>query len=1248
MALAEIDFAFDLVEIGCSGQTEVVPSRDKVFEKVHLPLKTLPFGVPPVLLPLEKEIEKCLTSSEVLPIHDFKWAQRFLPREKDPRSLFHTDVCPVQTSIQVERNPTTGKLLGYKEEFISDTGSTSRNSLSLNRPPGPQSQDVRGSSLNIPFWPGGLDEPELETLFNQKTENDINFDKDLLTVAPGLTTGITFKRETTDSGDAKSRQTGGITQDLGLLNITDLLLEDEFFDLGESDEEEEQVIEQKQTGAQENIELQGSEKLETLVKVGEKAESQETKVKTVSSQGPIEEWAFEVDINTPVGDFYKKIPDMAHKWSFELDVFQKQAILHLESHESVFVAAHTSAGKTVVAEYAIALSLKCMTRTIYTSPIKALSNQKYRDFKKTFGDVGLITGDVQLNQTAACLIMTTEILRSMLYNGSDVVRDLEWVIFDEVHYINDSERGVVWEEVLIMLPQHVNIILLSATVPNPLEFASWIGRTKRKKIYVISTTKRPVPLEHYLFTGSGGKTNSELFKIVDEKGNFLTIGYSKALETKQEKGNKSVTKGQKGGSFSQEKNIWLSLVDMLKKKEKLPVVAFVFSKKRINELVGNLNTLDLTTATEKSEIHIFFHKSISRLKGSDKELPQVTQMEDILKRGLGSHHSGILPILKEVVELLFQRGLVKILFATETFAMGVNMPAKTVVFDSIRKHDGTNFRNLVPGEYVQMAGRAGRRGLDTTGTVIILCKGDIPEMADLHKMMLGKPTKLESQFRLTYSMILNLLRVEKLRVEDMIKRSFSEYHNQKDISKHKQALDELQIKLKDMQNIECYMCAIDLEAYWEACRDYKSLKEHLQSVVITHPAALKALSPGRVVVVNTDYHRNALGVVLKFFLGLKNEKLFTCLVICDKNITENTKEKVDEDKGKINFSSDVQPMTNVGLFIPESPCWHDVVDLSGEQISVITTKTLKIEVDKIINDFKKRSQPRFKDDPPGKAISQTTQELLRLAEGNPKGLEEFDLNLRDIELVEQFRSLQFLRDKSDTYQCIHCPTFTEHFKQINRNMRLKEEYKRLKFLLSDESLILLPEYQQRIQVLKNVGYCDDNNTVQLKGRVACEISNHELMITELVFENALTELHPTEIAAILSCVVFEQKKCSEPKLIDTLEKGQERIKEIARNISRLQRAAGMQLAGEYEEEFHFGLMEVVFEWARGMPFSEITKLTDVQEGIIVRSIHRLHETLRDVRNAARIIGDPVLYRKIDEASAMIKRDIVFAASLYTQ
>lgn len=1252
---------FDLVETGVSGKGEVVPRVDRSKEKLQLPLKTVPFGLPPVLPGIEEEIEKFLTSVDDLPIHDIDRAQKYIPRNIEPLNLLHVDVTPVQTTIQVERNPTTGKLLGYKEEYLPDSGKSAQNSLSLQRAPDPSSvNNVRGSSINYPFWPGGQDEPEVEDLLKETQVAEINFESDLLSVAPGLAKGMTF-----DSVKQEVSKPTELAEQPKVMTLADIMtVGDDLEDLDLGEEEESEEMQEAKEESKEKVEIKRSESLERLVDTPtDTPTSNVPPGGGVRKEEPQEQWAINVDVNHPVEDFYKRIPDMAYKWPFEPDVFQKQAILRLENHDSVFVAAHTSAGKTVVAEYAIALSLKHMTRTIYTSPIKALSNQKYRDFKQTFIDVGLITGDVQINQTASCLIMTTEILRSMLYNGSDVIRDLEWVIFDEVHYINDAERGVVWEEVLIMLPQHVNIILLSATVPNTLEFAAWIGRTKKKKIYVISTTKRPVPLEHFLYTGNSNKTNNELFKIVDAKGSFLTTGYQKALDAKKERATKSSqsfgAKGVRGGRPNQDKNVWLSVIDMLKKQDKLPVVAFTFSKKKIDENVTNLQSLDLTTAKEKSEIHIFFHASIKRLKGSDQNLPQVLQMEDTLKRGIGVHHSGILPILKEVVELLFQRGLVKILFATETFAMGVNMPARTVVFDTIKKHDGTHFRDLLPGEYIQMAGRAGRRGLDTTGTVIILCKGDVPEMSDLHKMMLGKPTKLESRFRLTYSMILNLLRVEQLKVEDMMKRSFSEFHSQKDVARRKEDLENLHKKLSTLEDIECFMCSVDLEQYWNACRDYHDMQKHLQGVVLSHPLAVKALSPGRVVVISNNSVANVLGVVLKSIIGASSERIFTVLVICD--INSNSTKNSDSDSSKNSASAInsnnipdtdvVKPLIKTRLFQPEGKCGHEVVQCKADLVDVVTTKTIRIDADKIINDVKKREQPRFRDDPPSQSVTMATQELLRIIEANIDGLPGLDplkdLHLRDIDLVEKFRSLELMKQKISTFNCINCPRFSEHFSQISANMKVKEDYRQLQFLLSDASLTLLPEYQQRVEVLKAFNYLDKHSAVQLKGRVACEISTHELMITELVFENKLTDLHPTEIAALLSSMVFEQKNCSEPKLIDTLEKGRDSILEKARQISQIQKKVGMQVDSEYEETFKFGLMEVGFEWARGMPFSEITNLTDVQEGIIVRCIQRLHEMLRDVRNAARIIGDPVLYQKMEEASSMIKRDIVFAASLYT-
>ena len=576
---------------------------------------------------------------------------------------------------------------------------------------------------------------------------------------------------------------------------------------------------------------------------------------------------------------------------FTLDPFQQDAIALLEAGHNVFVAAHTSAGKTVVAEYAFALAARHRSRALYTSPIKTISNQKFRDFSAKF-DVGLLTGDVSIKPDAPGLILTTEVLRSMLYRGSEAVRDVEWVVFDEVHYVNDAERGVVWEEawqggggggevavvaaffpfflshppphppqVIIMLPPHVRLVLLSATVPNVDEFAGWVGRTRGAPVHVTGTSRRPVPLQHALWVGG------DAHPFGREEG-WLADGYAAArLALKKAAGGgtsgaaaragakaarptgrggpppgpnaRTGGRGGRGGGVSgrggsaaalvsrsaaagrggagghprTDAAHWRALLTWLKARDLLPTIAFFFSKRKIDALASALGGLDLNTAAEAAEVHAFCSRALARLPPADRGLPQIGRVRSLLKRGVGVHHAGLLPIVKEVVEMLFCRvrergegrrwwcglgpnktsltqhthtrthaqGLVKLLLATETFAMGVNAPARAVAFASLRKHDGVGFRDLLPGEYTQMAGRAGRRGLDAVGTVLVPVFGaagpsDLPGELGLRRLLAGGGARLQSRFRLTYSMILNLLRGEALTVHDMLRRSFAEYH----------------------------------------------------------------------------------------------------------------------------------------------------------------------------------------------------------------------------------------------------------------------------------------------------------------------------------------------------------------------------------------------------------------------------------------------------------------------------------------
>ncbi|KPP75355.1 helicase SKI2W-like [Scleropages formosus] len=1168
------DLQLSLLEIGCSGRFELLSQRLSDNQPLH-PLSTLPHGLPPTGLDLRAEVEtRFLSDPEWLPIHDtdsaFQKFLRVVQRKRQVESLLHCAVSPMHSGLSVVRDPTTGMLLDFNEVLLEDTGLSSKNSLSLLRPPGPPSESLRGSNTNYPFLPGGMEELTLEQIKKKsEQEEEIDFENGLLTVAPGLKAGMDFAAK-------EPRTSRGEVNLLSLLsNFNDIIDTQLNEEDGEEKQREGEAPKISRTNSLEDLGIKDS----TSAPSQSATSSEGKKEGRVEKEGePVEEkkrWAIPVDISSPCEDFYKRIPDPAFKWPFELDVFQKQAILRLEVHDSVFVAAHTSAGKTVVAEYAIALSQKHMTRTIYTSPIKALSNQKFRDFKNTFGDVGLLTGDVQLNPEASC-------------------------------------------QCFIMVLKSYE-----TSIPNAVEFSEWIGRIKKRSIYVISTLKRPVPLEYYLYTGNSTKTQKELFLLVDSAGNFLTKGYYAAVEAKKERTSKHAQSfGAKSSSqnttASQDRAVWLALLHFLSQQQLTPVVAFTFSRTRCDDNARALSSMDLTSSVEKSEIHSFFQKSLSRLRGGDRQLPQILLMRDLLKRGIAVHHSGILPILKEVIEMLFSRGLVKVLFATETFAMGVNMPARTVVFDSIRKHDGTGFRNLLPGEFIQMAGRAGRRGLDATGTVIILCKAGVHDMGDLHAMMLGKPTVLQSQFRLTYTMILNLLRVEALEVTDMMRRSFSESH--RDTQSQEKRIAQLRKKLASLPPLDTDGQLADLVPFYQTLTELRVTSENLQRAVMESVNGLKALSVGRVVVVNNSQHCNALGVILQVSNDSTNRS-FTALILCE--------------KGK-----------------EEGPCGHTVQKLKLQDISAITTKTLKVIPERIIDNYNKRQQPRFRLDPPGQAISTATQELLRLAESNPTGIATLDpvndLQLKGIEVVEASLRMRALQESLREFNCVHCPTFSEQFAQVQERMSIQEELDTLLFLVSDQSLLLLPEYHQRIRVLESLNYVDCKGAVQLKGRVACQISSHELLLTELLFENTLSPLAPEESAALLSCLVFTQNTQTVPHITSTLQEAIDRVLSVAQRIGELQRDCGLaQSAEDFVAQFKFGLTEVVYCWARGMPFSEIAQLTDVQEGTVVRCIQRLDEVLREVRQAARIVGDSVLGSKMEKASLAIRRDIVFTASLYT-
>lgn len=474
-----------------------------------------------------------------------------------------------------------------------------------------------------------------------------------------------------------------------------------------------------------------------------------------------------------------------HKFPYTLDDFQEEGMYRIHNDENVLVTAHTGSGKTTFALYGISQALARNQKVIYTSPIKSLSNQKYAEFKAIYGsdNVGILTGDIKMNPEAQCLIMTTEVLRNMLYkNDIDTIKYIQSVgivIFDEVHYINDKDRGKVWEEVLILLPKNIILIMLSATIEGAPEFATWIGKIKERNTMLIPTLHRVVPLNHYVLNYENAliEYKSYMRKKMDKKKNkkeeedIENMGEYEE-EVIYDNSNFNIKLCNWTTMIMDEKNNVLNISSIRKsyKKHELrdmintvihqlhinnmtPALFFVFSRNQCEKLTSNIS-INLIDHKTRSSIIDTFNKYMLPYKTVYEQLPMYHTLYDLLLKGVAYHHSGMVPILKEIVEILFGMGLIKVLIATETFAVGVNMPTKTVLFPSLEKYDNNGLRYLNHAEYMQMSGRAGRRGLDKIGNVLILPSMNLPDDNMLNVILNGKSPKVESKFVPTYQFVL--------------------------------------------------------------------------------------------------------------------------------------------------------------------------------------------------------------------------------------------------------------------------------------------------------------------------------------------------------------------------------------------------------------------------------------------------------------------------------------------------------------
>ncbi|KAK6535136.1 ATP-dependent RNA helicase mtr4 [Orbilia ellipsospora] len=931
----------------------------------------------------------------------------------------------------------------------------------------------------------------------------------------------------------------------------------------------------------------------------------------------------------------------ARTYSFKLDPFQAVSIASIERGESVLVSAHTSAGKTVVAEYAIAQSLKNNQRVIYTSPIKALSNQKYREFSQEFGDVGLMTGDVTINPSATCLVMTTEILRSMLYRGSEIMREVAWVIFDEIHYMRDKVRGVVWEETIILLPDKVRYVFLSATIPNAMQFAEWICKTHVQPCHVVYTDFRPTPLQHYLFpAGADG-----IHLVVDEKGVFREDNFQKAMNSLLDKmgDDPANPSGRRGGTGKKKwqtnkggnkgPNDIYKIVKMIMIKNYNPVIVFSFSKRECENHALQMSKLAFNDEEEKNLVGRVFDNAISSLSEEDKELSQIQHILPLLRRGIGIHHSGLLPILKEVIEILFQEGLIKVLFATETFSIGLNMPAKTVVFTSLRKFDGIAQRWVSSSEFIQMSGRAGRRGLDDRGIVICMIDEKI-EPNTARDIVKGEQDKLNSAFYLGYNMILNLMRVEGISPEYMLERCFFQFQNTANASGLEKELQELDAERHGIQ--------IDDEG---TVREYYDLRQQLDSYgqqmrdVVNHPNyCLQFMQPGRLVRVKHKGIDFGWGAVVNYSKRIKakgaseefsaQESYIVDVLL---NVAEGRSVSLSSPVG---LPDGVYPPSEEERGVMEViPVVLSCLDGIGH-IRIFFPKDLKspeqrANIQKSIEEVKRRF-------PDGIALLDPIE----------------NMQITDESFKKLMRKIEVLESKLLSNPLHSSPRLKELYTKYSHKVELTTKIKNLrKMIQSAHSVMQLDELKYRKRVLRRLGFISETDIIQLKARVACEISTaDELLLSELMFNRMFNELTPEQCAAVLSCVVFDEKsnnKENKPALKDQLAKPYRNLVEQARIIAKIAIESKLQIN---EEEYIRGitsdLMEVVYAWTQGASFAAICKMTDVYEGSLIRMFRRLEELLMQMMAASKVMGSEELEKKFEAALGLIKRDIVAAQSLY--
>lgn len=930
------------------------------------------------------------------------------------------------------------------------------------------------------------------------------------------------------------------------------------------------------------------------------------------------------------------------RYPFALDPFQEEAIATLVAGDSALVAAPTGTGKTVVAEFAIYKAALAGQRVMYTTPIKALSNQKFRDLRAVYGaaSVGLLTGDIIENKEGRILVMTTEVLRNMLLQNPQELADVSVVIFDEVHYLADVERGTAWEEAIILCPRHVQLVCLSATVTNAPELAAWISQT-HNPIHLITHRQRAVPLSHYYYL------DGNIHMVIDERGRQVADFPNVGGEIRRGGG-----RGQRYRGFGDEDDHRRripepeppEIVQQLETLDLLPAIYFLFSRRDCEaaaEACAQLSFPSVRLAENSARVDAIIQSYLNRLNPEDRQLEQVKTMVRLAKRGLGFHHAGLLPVLKQLIEELFGQALLRAVFATDTLALGVNMPARTVVIGRMSKYDGQTRRPLIPNEFQQMAGRAGRRGIDPQGYVVIPYSPWVT-FREAVGIAMGELLPVESAFSIHYNAVLNLWNPPSgSRVLEVMRHSLLQFQQSRRLRELATDMYGFQERLAEVP-VGCLIGYDDGEALLD---EYERLGRDVAAARKREKSAAEELERVRTRLNTTPWtlpRRDSL------------RHTFRDLAAGSAVHLANRGWAFWLGRGEGN---------GIGLlltFIEGRP----VVETLNEYRSV----------DYLPENAPLLALPFELDDPPYTPVPQETmseaeqatlyrdaRELIGQLPDLEKWREEHNSNLlanlapalerAKADVTETAGAAKAAADAVRHHVCDACPRRKEHrayrYERSALEGQIAKEERRIAEAAAEEEVRLERTLQGIVRVLDRFDYLDRGYPTAKAVRLANVFDRNALIICEAMVAGWFDALRPADLAEVASWFAYDRdvEFSNRYRLPSPLFNLRRRLDELEREVFKAERENGLLISSGHNAYF----WGAVRDWCQGASLAQIMRNMEQSEGDLVMTMNKTLDLLRQLREMLAAVerggGQPQpLQAKLREAEKLLRHGVVELAT----